>query len=514
MTDKEILCLFTFFLLNIFIFYLWITIYPEYIPLYDQLYHLRLTEETFERIRNGEIFTLFKTYGGKGKFINFNLPFLFFSLFYPFFGFSKELFLVGNCVLINVSVLLLFIISKKLGLKNSFLPSLFFLTTSSIYWLSKFFFLEIIAIPFLLLSFYFLLLSKNFNVTKYSVLYGLLGAITILIKNSTIIPLTFLHFFAARNFLKKRWTNFLIPSIFLFFSIFSYFFLFFQEEHSLIRTTFFSPLLFLKFCIIFPIYLFIQLGPILFFLLILSYLKARKKLEWFFPPIFISYFVLYLLPLLYIPLPSVKNTIFLLPFFSLFIGKYFFLHKRSYLILLSFSLLLYLFFDITNFLMYKYGWFTTQLNGKIEEYSTLQQNWFNYLKEESFFPWISFTGEERGFEFNFFELKFLLLNLTHKIQNPKCFVFSFAVKDALEYISKKLNYPITLYNAVESEKIEELINQSNCILETEVEIFFVDEKFSTTLSNLSQKLEMDQDFKNVGIFEVKKGLKLKLYVKE
>jgi|GEM_PF-5295322 len=510
--------LFILFLLNTFTFLFWFFKYSDYIPLFDQLFYLQLSKETFEQIKNFDISLLFDFYGGIGRFLNSYLPFILISPFYAIFGFSINFYLFVNWLMLNLSFLLIYKIAKELyDSKIGIIASFIFLTFPAIYWFSKFFFLEIIATPFLLLTFYLLIKTQNYKKTHFTILYGIVGSITILLKNATIIPIFLLHFYWF--FKSKVWQdkqksiNFILSTFFFFTILLAYLFSPIRSYYQMLTTNYLQPLIIAKFFLLFPKYLIIHLGVIwfaFFFLFLLMRKNEKKDLTFF--VIFLSYFLLFSLPLFYIPSPQVRMSIMILPFFAIFLANFLFSQFKKILIFLILLALIYMVFDLNFILLYN-----TKQHLEKEEYSLLKSGLCEKFQPSTFSPWISFTGEEKGFFLNVSEVE-KILQKTSNIDKPKCFVFSLMLENALEFLSTKQNYSISFEDLFliirKGGKVPEIEKKFNCFIVSDIEFFFLEKKYCEFLDELSKNLEKNPNFEFVGKYFPKKTLEVKVYVKK
>jgi len=509
--------LFILFLLNAFVFLFWFFKYSNYIPLYDQLFHLKLSLKTFERIRNFDFSILFEVYDGIGKFLNSYLPFVLILPFYTIFGFSVNFYLFVNWLMLNFSFLLIYKIAKELyNPKISIMASFIFLTFPAIYWLSKFFFLEIIATPFLLLTFYLLMKTKNYEKRNFSIFYGVTGSITILLKNICAIPILILHFhsfFKSKVWQdKEKFFNFILSSFFFVATFFFYFIPYTKLSIQLFRTTYFQPQIVANFLLLFPKYLISHLGIIWFAFFTLFFLmkKEEERTSLSFFVIFLSFVLIFSLPLSYLPLPQVRMNVILLPFFAIFLAKFLFFKFKEISTFLILFALIYMILDLNYALTYR-----PYLEK--EEYSLLKNKLYEKFRPSTFSYQVVFTGEEKGLNFNISEIEKILQKIS-MIDKPKCLVFSFALKDALEFLSIKQNYSITFTNPFSflenKTKIYEIEKTNNCFIVSDIEMFFFSEEYYEFLYNFSKNLEKNPNFKFLGKYFPKKNLEVKVYVKK
>ena len=513
--DEVKLSFFALILLNTFTFLLWFYQHSNYIPLYDQLYYLQLSKETFERIKNLDFSVLFDFYGeGLRKIINSYLPFVLISPFYAIFGFSIEFYLFVNWLALNLSFFLIYKLTKEFyDPKKGILASFIFLTFPAIYWFSKFFFLEVLSIPFLLLTFYFLKKTENFTRRSISLVYGIVGIITILIKNICIVPILVFHFhqlLKSKVWQKKTkiFNSFLSTLIFLTPLLLYSFNLVSSLPLKLPWTiNYLRPLIIAKFFLLFPEYLLIHLGIIWLPIFTLSLFKFFKKNESDFPffTLFLAYLLIFFLPFICLPLPQPRLNIILLPFFAILIANFLIKYQKIWKLLVILALI-YMFFDLNFILMYRPSL-------EKEEYGLLKYKWYEKFKISKFSPWIGFTGEERGLNFNISELEKILQKVS-ELEDPKCFVFSFALKDALEFLSIKQNFPASFTNLCENPQIHEIERNHNCIIVSDIEMFFYKKKHFEFLQNLSENLEKNPNFEFAGKYFPKKSLEVKIYVKK
>lgn len=452
----------TIVILQLLVFFWWANNYRSYIPLYDQLYYLKIVNTIYGELANGKFDTLFSYLGGSEiKLLNPNLSFAMTLPFYAVFGASIYSFLALNLVSLVLTSMALYKLGSYInGKRAGMLSTVMFLTFPSVYWFSKFFFTEFMVMPFIVASVYFLIRSEGFGVRKYAILFGIASLLSLMVKNSSwlvLFPSSIFVFFywkvwksktALRNYLISCFgyvlgAAFYLRALLTMYSVSIGFLATLSNSTPInVNGAVFSLSDIVTQIRFLPEMILVHTGPSYFtvfvFSLAILFLNRKKisqEARTCFYVFLISYTILSSYQFLFLSNysspaylnPHIRPSVLSLPFLALTLGFAIFSIKESTLkqFLLAALILSSVVYMAVDF---KYNLFYGEM---------IEDQALRFRTEPEAGRYINFSGEERGFIFNETELNGLFDAVIEDGGGASCVTFSTMVQDSLDFLFLK-----------------------------------------------------------------------------